>query len=269
MRTLYKGSGAATPSPTTRADKKSANLTTNRTLNFLVGLAAALMIAFVIMELQSPVNEYRRTMSIPVSENIPTNLDVFQIEQPQPVAQVQRIQKPVVNTSPVNAIKPPVIIENTAPDPVVQAQPNTSIKLTAPTTNSTLRDNAPVPVPNNTTYNLLTVTDVPIYPGCESAEDNDERTACLNNKMARFVQRYFDTSQGNDITGTSLINITVLFSIGTNGLPRDIQVRAPNEKLKNEALRIISKLPKMTPGKFNGAAVKTTYALPIKFKIQQ
>jgi len=60
----------------------------------------------------------------------------------------------------------------------------------------------------------------------------------------------------------------VPFTIDTSGNPKDIQVKAPNEKLKEEAYRIISKLPQMIPGQFEGADVNTTYALPINFKIQ-
>ena len=45
-------------------------------------------------------------------------------------------------------------------------------------------------------------------------------------------------------------------------------VRGVSEAIDKEALRVVSLLPKFTPGSLNGKAVKCTYHLPISFKIQ-
>ena len=86
--------------------------------------------------------------------------------------------------------------------------------------------------------------------------------------MQRFIQRRFDTSLASEANGKEMVRIMVLFTISTHGLPTDIQVRAPSKKLEEEAYRIISKLPQMTPGKFGETDVNVTYALPINFLIQ-
>lgn len=121
----------------------------------------------------------------------------------------------------------------------------------------------------NLKHNLLTVSAVPLYPGCNARLDNEERIECLNEKMARFVQRHFDAGLASEVNGKDIVSITVVFTIGIDGNPKDIQVRAPNKKLEKEAYRVISKLPKMTPGKFGEVDVNTTYALPIKFRVQK
>lgn len=45
-----------------------------------------------------------------------------------------------------------------------------------------------------------------------------------------------------------------------------IRSRGPDRVLEKEAERIIGLLPKMTPGKQRGKAVKVPYSVPIVFK---
>jgi len=62
--------------------------------------------------------------------------------------------------------------------------------------------------------------------------------------------------------------VNVMFVIDKDGSITDINMRGPNANLEKEAKRIISKLPKMTPGKQRGTAVKVPFAIPITFKLQ-
>ena len=57
-----------------------------------------------------------------------------------------------------------------------------------------------------------------------------------------------------------------MFAIDKNGVVTNIKTRGPDKILEKEAVRIISLLPKMTPGMQRGKAVKVTYSLPINFK---
>jgi protein TonB len=46
-------------------------------------------------------------------------------------------------------------------------------------------------------------------------------------------------------------------------------MRAPYPTLEKEASRIMSKLPKMIPGKQRGKPVRMTMSIPITFKLDQ
>jgi len=46
------------------------------------------------------------------------------------------------------------------------------------------------------------------------------------------------------------------------------RMRGPDKNLEKEAARIIGKLPKMTPGKQRGRAVRVPFSIPITFKLQ-
>ena len=62
--------------------------------------------------------------------------------------------------------------------------------------------------------------------------------------------------------------VNVVFTIEKDGSIGNVRMRGPHEVLEGEAARIISKLPKMTPGKQRGTPVKVPFAIPITFKLQ-
>ena len=45
-------------------------------------------------------------------------------------------------------------------------------------------------------------------------------------------------------------------------------MRSPHKLLENEALRIIKRLPQMTPGKQDGEIVGVPFSIPVTFKLK-
>ena len=108
------------------------------------------------------------------------------------------------------------------------------------------------------------IEDVPIFPGCESASD---KRACFNEMMQQHIRknfRYPEIAQEMGVQGT----VNVMFTIQKDGSIGNIRYRGPDKKLEKEALRIIEKLPRMTPGKQRGRAVRVPFSIPITFKLQ-
>lgn len=62
--------------------------------------------------------------------------------------------------------------------------------------------------------------------------------------------------------------VYVTFIIDKSGLITGVATRGPDRNLEKEAQRIISKLPKMTPGKQRGQPVRVHYSIPINFRLQ-
>ena len=58
-----------------------------------------------------------------------------------------------------------------------------------------------------------------------------------------------------------------MFKIDKEGSIVDVQARAPHKALQDEAIRVVSSLPKMLPGKYKGETVGVKYSLPIAFKV--
>ncbi len=269
MRTLKPKSDAATSTTGNRLDKKSINVKASPLLNFLLGVTAMILVAFVILELQTPIRE----TSYPLFPNkemaMEVNMDQYRIEKPQPVIEPKKKEspKPITPTKIINKDKAPIIIEDDVLDPVEDPTP---VTVDQPINDKPISD-TPIKDPvlsKPSNFNVKSVSEVPLFPGCSSSLDSEERISCLNEKMGRYIQRKFDTSLANSVNGKDVVAITVLFTIGTDGYPKDIQVRAPNPALEKEARQLIAGLPQMKPGKFDGAVVNTTYALPIYFKVQ-
>ena len=110
------------------------------------------------------------------------------------------------------------------------------------------------------------IEDVPIFPGCERVAKSERRT-CFQDQMNKHIRknfRYPDIAQEMGIQGRVYVN----FIISKDGSITNIRIRGPDKNLENEAARIIGRLPKMTPGKQRGRAVRVPFSIPITFRLQ-
>jgi periplasmic protein TonB len=92
------------------------------------------------------------------------------------------------------------------------------------------------------------VESVPIFPGCEDAKDNEERKTCFQQKILVFVSRNFEFPE------MAITNVEI--------------VRGVDPLLDDEAVRVVKKLPKLTPAKQRGKPVRMSFTLPINAKLQ-
>ncbi|MDR5589381.1 energy transducer TonB [Christiangramia sp. SM2212] len=113
------------------------------------------------------------------------------------------------------------------------------------------------------------IEDVPIFPGCESLTDNNERKSCMSSKISKFVNKEFNTALGGELGLTGANLVLVMFVVNKEGEVEQIQTRAPHPELEKEARRVIGELPKMKPGKQRGKPVPVSYTIPIRFKVQE
>jgi len=110
------------------------------------------------------------------------------------------------------------------------------------------------------------IENAPIFPGCEHLRSEAERRACFNEKVQEHITanfRYPEMALEMGISG----RVFVTFEISSKGQVTNIRQRGPDRMLEDEAKRIISSLPKMTPGKQRGRAAKVNYSIPIMFKM--
>ena len=105
--------------------------------------------------------------------------------------------------------------------------------------------------------------EVPVFPGCENAAD---KRACFNEMMQRHISKNFSypvEAQKAGIEG----RVSVMFIIDKKGSVSHLQMRGPDKVLEQEVQRIISKLPKMTPGMDKGKVVDVPFSIPVVFKL--
>ena len=111
------------------------------------------------------------------------------------------------------------------------------------------------------------IENVPEYPGCERGS-NAEKRKCMSDKIAKLVQRKFNTDRAGDLGLSGRQRISVIFKIDKNGNVVGVRSRAPHPRLEKEAARVINMLPKMKPGRQRGKPVIVPYSLPITFQVQ-
>ena len=110
------------------------------------------------------------------------------------------------------------------------------------------------------------IEDVPLFPGCERVPKSDRRK-CFQEQIQKHINknfRYPEIAQEMGIQG----RVFVQFMIGKDGNISGIRTRGPDKNLEKEASRIISKLPRMTPGKQRGRPVRVPFSIPITFRLQ-
>jgi protein TonB len=112
------------------------------------------------------------------------------------------------------------------------------------------------------------IESVPIFPGCEGLNNNEERKQCMSKKISQFVNKNFDTGLASDLGLSGVNRVYVQFKIDKSGNIVDVAARAPHPRLQSEGERVIKKLPKMKPGQQRGQNVGVLYSLPITFQVQ-
>ena len=110
------------------------------------------------------------------------------------------------------------------------------------------------------------IENVPIFPGCENAKGNAERKACFQEKIQEHIKKEFRYPQIAAEMGIQG-RVFVQFAINSKGFIDGIRTRGPDPGLEKEAARIVSSLPKMTPGMQRGRAVTVPYSIPVTFKL--
>lgn len=120
--------------------------------------------------------------------------------------------------------------------------------------------------PNNVTFRIL---QSPItLNNCQQKNSLSKQYLCTNTLIAAHVSKNFNTDMLPSLhLRPGKQKIYAMFTVNLQGKIKDIQVRAPHKKLKEEALRIIKLLPKLKPAIFNGQPISQKFSLPIKFNV--
>ena len=218
-------------------------------LYFVLGLLLVLSMVFTALEWKSfdstPYYDISRNH---IDETIDEEVPIFELEATPPAP------APVIPTE----IE---VVENDEPiieTPLDATEPNQDTEILKPTDLDVIEE------PEEPEVNWITIEEVPVFPGCEKEK---EKRACFNEMMQKHIQknfRYPEMAQELGLEG----RVSTQFIINKDGSIGAIRKRGPHEFLEKEAERILSKLPKMSPGKQRGTAVKVPFSIPILFKLQ-
>ncbi len=125
-------------------------------------------------------------------------------------------------------------------------------------------DNGNVKLQSSIDVPFTEVEKVPIFPGCEDAENTRD---CFQQQIQKHIAKNFsypEEAQEKGIQG----RVNIMFIIQKDGSIGNVRMRGPDKLLEDEAARIISLLPQVTPGEYKGEKVRVPFSIPITFKLQ-
>lgn len=113
-------------------------------------------------------------------------------------------------------------------------------------------------------YQFDFVEIVPITIDCNPKSEKEILKKCVENSITSHVNKTFNAGLAYKLgLKSGLHKIYVSFIISISGEIVNITTEGNNKKLNNEAIKVINRLPKMTPGMINGKIVNVKYSLPI------
>ena len=240
--------------------KHDANLQKNSTLYFQVGLIVCLLAAYGLLEMKFQKLENGVVSMIPPDEDVRLESDViFEIYE-------EVAKKEEVKQNRTLSYLPPVITETDPPSDAPEFLTELPAS-DAPPLNP--NDLSPLDQPEEPVeVDFVKVEQVPIFPGCENKKTNDELKKCMSDKITRLVQKHYDANLASELGLSGKQVIQIQFKIDKTGHVTDIKSRASHQRLKQEAERVINKIPEMQPGKQRNKPVSVIYSLPIVFQVQ-
>ena len=224
------------------------DLNKKSSMYFVFGLLLVLAMVYVALEWKSfesnrYIDEAMNTTESEIEEDL---VEKFKIEEPE----VKQVLPQEIKIEENDAeIEETEVISSEA-DPETEVLEASDLEV--------------IDVPDEVEVNWVTIEEVPVFPGCE---DEKDKRACFNDMMQKHIRknfRYPELAQEMGLQG----RVSTQFIINKDGSIGAIRKRGPHELLENEAARILSKLPKMTPGMQRGTAVKVPFRIPITFKLQ-
>ena len=226
-----------------------ADLNKNRNLYFVIGLTLVLGVTWASVEYKS----YERKIDL-------TNGDML-VDDEEDVPITEQLKPPPPPPPPPPPA--PEVIEIVEDEEEVE---ETVIESTESDEEMVIEDIVVEDDFDDIDVPFAVIEDVPIFPGCESVAKS-QRRACFQEQMNQPIRknfRYPDIAQEMGIQGRVYVN----FIISKDGTITNIRMRGPDKNLENEAARIIGRLPKMTPGRQRGRAVRVPFSIPITFRLQ-
>lgn len=106
--------------------------------------------------------------------------------------------------------------------------------------------------------------EVPIYPGCKRKKSEEKRKRCMSDKVSKYIAKNYNVEVFDNLNfPEGKYTVTVMFKLNKEGVITEAKASGPHVLLEEEAVRVVSTLPTITPGKVNGEPVTIPFTIPI------
>lgn len=111
------------------------------------------------------------------------------------------------------------------------------------------------------------VENAPIYNGCEELSAEVTK-ACFNENISKFIKQEFNSSITNALDISEPQQVAVFFIIDANGNLSGMKIRDTELTIQAELVRVLKKVPKMTPATHNGIKVPVLCSMLVTYGSQ-
>lgn len=114
-----------------------------------------------------------------------------------------------------------------------------------------------------------TADETPLTPNCHLKRKNYVLKKCVSKTINSHIAQNFDVDVALRKKLEGVIKIENTFIVNTKGEITNIVSITEDEDVKQEAIKTLKALPKMTPGKHKGKLVNVKFNYPIAFSVTE
>lgn len=230
----------------------------NSSLYFAVGLNLMLIITYIMFEHKTYENDNFTRDIVQVEDFVEEDIPIVNLDVPPPPPP----PPPALVPDDIKVVEDQIEVEETIIESSEIGQNEVIEEYVANVDDVAVED-----VDEDIEVPFAVIENIPVFPGCEGGS-KQQQMDCFQAKILQHVNsnfKYPERALELEMQG----KVFVLFVIDKTGRVTKIRSRGPDTILEEEAERIISLLPKMTPGKQRGRPVSMPYSIPIHFKFRE
>ncbi|WP_190811055.1 energy transducer TonB [Flagellimonas sp. S3867] len=234
----------------------NADIGRNSSLYFMIGLTSVLFVTWQSLEVKTYEKESVALNTIEVTDDLKEDV---------PITEILRTTPPPPPPAAPDIIEIVEDVDDVEETVIESTESSQEVYIEDAVVN--IDDVEVGEVEEDVVVPFAVVEYVPVFPGCEIYETQEERKECFNQMVQKHIIKNFkypQTALEMRISG----KVFVQFDINSKGEVSNIQKRGPDRLLEKEAVRIIASLPKVKPGIQRGKPTKVRYAIPINFAIK-
>ena len=111
---------------------------------------------------------------------------------------------------------------------------------------------------------FMSIDKAPTFPGCETGDKK-----CFSTSVQKHFIKNFDSDLPKTLgLSAGKKRVFIGFKIDIEGNVVDVRAKAPHINIKEEVIRVMNSLPKMTPGENKGEKVAVNYNIPFVILVE-
>lgn len=177
------------------------------------------------------------------------------------------ITQPPVEVPPPPPEAPPEVLEIVEDEVEIEEIEFESTEVTEETEIALIEE---IPEASDEIMTFVSVENKPVFPGCENEATEEARFLCFQREITVTLNRNFVYPEMSKQMG-SQGKVWIDFVIEKNGSVSNVTIArsSGDEYIDREAVRAVREgLPKFTPAKSGGRAVRMRYTVPINARLQ-